>query len=132
GKPYDPATGQGVVGRNYTYQSGVGMTLFYENKHFAPFMGAGALCTGIDDYNGDNFDHSGLDFIGGGVVLQSQSGGRPIQFHPTPRGTPRWGGAWKAAVAKYYNSAIGIGAQGSVQAYRWNDRVFVTTYKNQF
>ena len=23
---------------------------------------------GIDDYNGDNFDHSGLDFIGGGVI----------------------------------------------------------------
>ncbi len=131
GKPYDPATGQGVIGKNYTYQSGTGATVFYEGKHFNPFMGAGSLAMGIDDYNGDNFDHAGLDFIGGGVISQSTAGGRPIQYHPVPKGTPRWGAAWKAAAAKYYNSSFGWGAQGSVQAYRGNYLDLDPTYKNE-
>jgi gluconate 2-dehydrogenase alpha chain len=131
GKPYDPATGTGVIGKNYTYQAGTQATLFYEGKNFNPFMGAGSLGMGIDDFNGDNFDHTGLDFIGGGVVLQSSPGGRPIQYHPVPKGTPRWGAAWKSAVAKYYNSSFGIGAQGSVQAYRGNYLDLDPTYKNQ-
>ncbi len=71
GKPYDPATGEGVIGKNYTYQTGTSATVFFEGKNFNPFMGAGSLAMGIDDYNGDNFDHSGLDFIGGGVISQS-------------------------------------------------------------
>ncbi len=132
GEAYDPSTGRGVVGKNYGYQSGTGMTLFYEGKSFNPFMGAGALSFGVDDYNGDNFDHSGLGFIGGGYIDQNASGGRPIQFHPVPRGTPRWGSAWKTAVAKYYNASFGVGVQGSVQAYRGNYLDLDPTYKNEY
>lgn len=132
GEPYDPASGEGVIGRNYTYQASSSVTMFYEGKHFNPFMGAGALSMSIDDFNSDNFDHRGLDFIGGGVVSQSSSGGRPIQYHPTPKGTPRWGSAWKAAVKKYYNSSFGVGSQGSVQAYRGNFLDLDPTYKNAF
>jgi gluconate 2-dehydrogenase alpha chain len=132
GKPYDPATGEGVIGKNYTYQTGTAATVFFEGKNFNPFMGAGSLSMGIDDYNGDNFDHSGLDFIGGGVITQGTASGRPIQYHPVPAGTPRWGAAWKAAAAKYYNSAFGWGAQGSVQAYRGNYLDLDPTYKNAF
>ena len=32
-----------------------------------------------------------------------QLGARPIQFHPVPRGTPRWGAEWKKAVVDDYN-----------------------------
>jgi gluconate 2-dehydrogenase alpha chain len=131
GKPYDPATGQGVIGKNYTYQTGTQATLFYEGKNFNQYMGAGSLSMGIDDYNGDNFDHSGLDFIGGGVISQSTGSARPIQYHPVPKGTPRWGAAWKAAAAKYYNSSMGWGAQGSVQAYRGNYLDLDPTYTNE-
>ena len=132
GQPYDPVSGKGVIGKNYTYQSGTSATLFFEGKNFNPFMGAGSLNMAIDDYNGDNFDHTGLDFIGGGVVGQSASGGRPIQYHPTPRGTPRWGSDWKAAMKKNYNSSFGWNAQGSVQAYRGNYLDLDPTYKNEF
>ena len=41
GKPYDPVTQTGVVGKNYCYQTGAGATLFFEGKYFNPFMGAG-------------------------------------------------------------------------------------------
>jgi gluconate 2-dehydrogenase alpha chain len=131
GKAYDPATGTGIIGKNYTYQAGTAATLFYEGKNFNPFMGAGSLSMAIDDYNGDNFDHSGLGFIGGGVILQNSSNGRPIGYHPVPKGTPRWGTAWKAAAAKYYNSSFSIGALGSVQAYRGNYLDLDPTYKNE-
>jgi gluconate 2-dehydrogenase alpha chain len=58
GRPYDPSTGEGVVGRNYAYQIGSGATVFFdENTYMNPYMGAGALQMVIDDFNGDNFDH---------------------------------------------------------------------------
>jgi hypothetical protein len=69
GQPYDPATGQATVGRNYTYQTMASVSVFYlESVRINPFMGAGALGTAIDDYNGDNFDHAGLGFVGGGYI----------------------------------------------------------------
>ena len=41
GEPYDPVTGKGAVGKNYCYQlSRMGVTMFFENKEFNPFMGA--------------------------------------------------------------------------------------------
>ena len=132
GTPYDPSTGKGVVGRNYTYQAGPGMQVFFDDKHFNTFMGAGALYLGLDDFNGDNFDHSGLDFVSGGNVFVASSGARPIGFHPVPEGTPRWGAAWKAAVKKYYNSAFTVASQDSVQAYRGNCLDLDPTYTNAY
>ena len=84
GKPYDPATGEGIVGKNYAYQITSSVNVFFDDKIMNPFVGAGALGTIINDFNGDNFDHSGLGFIGGGYVGVLQTGGRPIETHPTP------------------------------------------------
>ena len=33
----------------------------------------------IDEFNGDNFDHGPLGFVGGGYMGQVQTNGRPIQ-----------------------------------------------------
>jgi len=61
-------------------------------------MGAGALSMMIDDFDGDNFDHSGLGFIGGGLDRRSERrSAPPIDFNPVPAGTPRWGSEWKEA-----------------------------------
>ena len=57
GKPYDPKTGKGVVGKNYAYQVNGSVTLFFEDKFFNPFMGAGALASRIDDFHAnEQFD----------------------------------------------------------------------------
>ena len=131
GKPYDPSTGQGVVGRNYAYQLNTNGTFFFDkDKVFNPFMAAGALGAIIDDFNGDNFDHRNLGFIGGADVGQSTTGGRPIQFHPVPEGTPTFGAQWKKAVAHWYNRAFGMNAQGGVQAYRQNYLDLDPTYRD--
>jgi mono/diheme cytochrome c family protein len=37
---------------------------FFANKNFDPFVASGAIGMLIDDVNGDNFDHSGLGFVG--------------------------------------------------------------------
>jgi len=113
GKPYDPVTGKGVVGRNYTYQTSSGSTLFFDDKLFNPFIGSGALGMTMDDFNGDNFDHAKVGFVGGASITTSITGGRPIGHRPVPPGTPRWGAAWKSATRDNYQGVLGIGSQGS-------------------
>ncbi|MEP6830431.1 MAG: GMC family oxidoreductase [Rhizomicrobium sp.] len=133
GKPYDPAQGKGTVGRNYCYQTqGTAARLFFENKHFNPFIGSGALGAGIDDFNGDAFDHAGLDFVGGANISCGTSNGRPISNRPTPPGTPRWGAQWKKAAAETYQNFTAIGAQGSSYPARGNYLDLDPTYKDRF
>ena len=120
GRPYEPDSGDGVVGRSYSYQAGAGASLLFDDKFFNTFMGTGAVGIVIDDFNGDNFDHSGLGFLHGASISTGSTGARPIAYRPTPPGTPRWGSEWKRAVAKYYNRAFGIGAQTACLSYRQN------------
>jgi len=131
GKPYDPRTGEGVVGRNYCYQTTGGATVFMdENININPFMSSGAPGTMIDDFSGDNFDHSKLGFIGGQYVGSIMTGARPIEFHPTPPGTPAWGQEWKRAVARHYNHTILIQQHGTSTASRLNYLDLDPTYKD--
>jgi gluconate 2-dehydrogenase alpha chain len=131
GKPYDPNTGEGTVGRNYTYQTTGGPTVFMdESINVNPFMSSGAPGTMIDDFGGDNFDHSSLGFIGGQYVGSIMTGGRPIEFHPTPPGTPAWGLDWKRAVARHYNHAILVQQHGTSAPSRLNYLDLDPTYKD--
>jgi len=133
GRPYDAATGQGVVGRNYAYQAGGGATAFFDKETIMnQFMGAGALGTCMDDFNGDNYDFAKVGYIGGGGISCANSGARPIQYHPTPRGTPRWGSNWKKAVVDNYNHTARVGNQGAVMAYRQNYLDLDPTYTDGF
>jgi gluconate 2-dehydrogenase alpha chain len=131
GKPYDPVKDEGVVGRNYAYQTGSGATAFFENVNFNPFAAAGSLGCALDDFNSDNFDHGPLGFVGGASITNAYTNGRPIQYHPTPRGTPTWGPAWKKAVRETYQRVTSVGAQGSVMSYRGNYLDLDPTYKDQ-
>ncbi|TMH15853.1 MAG: GMC family oxidoreductase [Betaproteobacteria bacterium] len=132
GKPYDPVANTGVVGRNYAYQTPSSVTLFFEDKNFNSFMGAGGLGLAIDEFNGDNFDHSGLGFIGGGFMQAGSNGARPIEVRPVPVGTPRWGSEWKKAAAKYFNRSFSITIQGACQSYRTNYLDLDPTYRDAY
>jgi len=119
GQPYDPATGEGVVGRNYTHQTTSGVGLFFdESVHLNPFMGAGAAAVTMDDFCADNFDHGPLGFVGGGYIQVQVVSGAPISYHPVPSGTPAWGAAWKEAVRRYYNHSASITITGAAQPWR--------------
>jgi gluconate 2-dehydrogenase alpha chain len=120
GKPYDPTTGEGVVGKNYAYQTMSSVNVFFDDKIINPFIGAGALATVIDDFNGDNFDHSGKGFIGGAYIAGMVTGGRPIEMIYTPQGTPAWGMEWKHAAAKNYLRSFNLSIHGSSMSQRGN------------
>jgi gluconate 2-dehydrogenase alpha chain len=93
-------------------------------------MGAGALGMVIDDFNGDNFDHHGVGFLGGGYITMNNTGARPISTRPVPQGTPSWGPAWKQATAKWYRRTSYINCQGSNYASRGNYLDLDPTYRD--
>ena len=106
-----------------------GVSVFLdEDTHLNPYMGAGALGTAVNDWNGENFDHTGLGFIGGAYIAAYQTGGRPIQHHPVPSDTPRWGADWKRAVRRHYNSAMSLSVHGSSMPHRGNHLDLDPTY----
>ena len=72
----------------------------------------------IDEFNGDNFDHGKLGFVGGGYIGAVQTNGRPILGTRTPKGTPAWGAQWKQAVADNYLSSYETVTHGSSYSYR--------------
>ena len=120
GTPYDPASGAGLIGKNYAYQMcSVTAAHFDEDVQINPFIGAGAAGQrAIDEFNSDHFDHAGLGFIGGSVIYAGGTGGRPIEQMMLPPGTPTWGAGWKRAVRKHYLHSAPVIAQGSVMSYR--------------
>ena len=118
GKPYDPQSGQGVVGRNYAYQITSSVDVF-QDKLLNPFMGAGALGQGVDNFNTFNAPQ-GADFIGGGYIALWNTGGRPILQHSLPADAPKWGAGWKKAMHENYLTACSIATHGSVMSYRQN------------
>ncbi len=133
GKKYDPATGEGVVGRNYAYQLNGGAALHFDKEQpMNPFIGSGASGHAMDDFDGDNFDHGPLGFIGGSSINCINTGGRPIQQLSLPAGTPTWGAGWKKAAKESYIYQTSLGAQGSVMSYRDNYLDLDPTYKDQF
>ncbi len=132
GKPYDPSTGEGTTGRNYCYQTANGVQLFFDDKNFNPFIGGGAVGMGIDEFNNDNFDHSGLGFFGGGSIRVTPIGAAPISYRPVPPGTPAWGKEWKKATVKNYLSAMSIGCEASSYATRNNYLSLDPTYTDRF
>jgi len=132
GQVYDPATGKGLIGKNYCYQTGASATLFFEDKLFHPYMSSGGTSTLIDDFNANwDFDRAPLGYIGGSIIGTVQYGGRPIQWHPVPGGTPGWGKKWKEETAKWYERAMNIAAAGSVMPNRGNFLDLDPTYRNR-
>jgi gluconate 2-dehydrogenase alpha chain len=132
GKPYDPRSGEGMIGRNYSYQVTSSVDAFFDDKIFNPFIASGAIGMCIDEFNGDNFDHGPHGFVGGGYLGAVQTNGRPLQSTRTPKGTPRWGLEWKKAVAKNYLSNYEVVTHGGCCSYRDAYLDLDPTYTDRF
>ncbi len=132
GKKYDAATGEGVVGKNFCYQALAGINLFFKDRWLNPFLAGGCTGTVIDEFNSDNFDHTGLGFFGGGGICTTITGGRPIRGRRLPPGAPRWGTGWKQASADWYAHSFTFASQGSCYPHRENfldlDPVYTDAY----
>lgn len=131
GEQYDPETGRGTLGKNYAYQILPSTSGFFDEQ-MNVFMGAGALGMTIDDFNGDNFDHSDLDFIHGASLSITQTGNRPILTNPIPPDTPSWGADFKKASIHNYTRSLSIGGQGASMPHRDNYMSLDGTYKDVY
>lgn len=97
--PNGLSNNHGQVGRHYMSHNETALinALFPENIN--NWYGLPAQGVGVDNWADDNFDHSGLDFIGG-VNLWVMSNRRPIAAaSQTSFGKTRnWGSDWKSFV----------------------------------
>ncbi len=132
GAPYDPATQRGVVGRNFCHQTSSTLSVFYKDRWINPFFAAGSSQTVLDEFNGDNFDHTGLGFMGGAYIFNNTTNGRPIATRPLPPGTPLWGTKWKQANADWYAHAFNITTIGSCYPHVENYLSLDPTYRDAY
>jgi gluconate 2-dehydrogenase alpha chain len=111
----------GQVGKHYMLHMTPHAYGLFPGRRLNRFNGAPGQVLSLDDWNADNFDHSGLGFIGG-AMLSSMHELKPIQVTslPLPPGVPRWGAGWKDWIAKNANSIGTVNAQMEVLAYEHN------------
>jgi gluconate 2-dehydrogenase alpha chain len=104
--PNGLSNNHGQVGRHYFSHNQIGGVIALFPKRLNNWYGLPAQGVAVDNWADDNFDHSGLDFIGGGN-LWVYSDRRPIAAAgmSTFGRAPRWGSAWKAFIKQYGDSA---------------------------
>jgi gluconate 2-dehydrogenase alpha chain len=133
GTAYDPATGKGTVGRNYSYQNLNRVTLFFDEKVQAnQFIGIGGGGTTFDDLNGKQLDNAAAGFVGGGVIWARQPGGGPVRGIKTAPGVPNWGSAWKKGVKAAFRHSFYYEVQGSCMSYKDSYLSLDPTYTDGF
>ena len=86
----------------------------------------------IDDFNGDSFDHSNLDFIHGGNISITQTGSRPIATNVIQPDTPTWGAEFKKRSIHNYTRTLSLGAQGASISHKENYLSLDGTYKDAY
>ncbi len=136
GEQYDPETREGVIGRNFNgqYNSAFhGAIGYFENEKWNLYMGAGALGAAVNDYAADNFDHTDVDFIGGGAIELRQYGfGAISSSNNYPSDTPSWGAEYKKQSLKYAYSALHIWYTSIAMSYWHNYLDLDPTYKDEY
>ncbi|GAB4249860.1 MAG: GMC family oxidoreductase [Thermoleophilia bacterium] len=109
--PNGLANNSGQVGLHYMNHLFVGLNGHYPDHRLGRYNGTVGQHTSMDDFNGDNFDHSDLNFIGGGVISATQEA-KPIgTARSTPPGVPNWGTEWKRWLSENGDRVAGLLAQ---------------------
>jgi gluconate 2-dehydrogenase alpha chain len=132
GEPYDPATGQGAVGRNLTHQVSFTAAVAFFEKPLNRFMGSAPSGMRISDFDGDTMDHGNLPFLRGGTMAGIGKGYQPIVSFGTlpPSVKARWGAEWKKAAVYWYDRVGAVSFSGEHIAYRDNYMDLDPTYKD--
>lgn len=130
---------RGQVGRNFTHQMWYApVTGQFPGRRFNLYMGNTSTMNAIYDFYGMVFDHSNVDFIGGGGIYSTLGEREPITSSGSlPLGSdedselvqggngekPRnWGREWKDALRNHWDNQAAVAIQGDSFAYK--DYVF--------
>ena len=133
GEPYDPKTGKGTVGRNFTHQVLVhNIVTLYMDKPLNRFMSNGAGGISIDDFDGDNFDHNTVPFVGGFILRANNDTSLAIKSFGVvpPSVKAKWGSEWKKAAVEHFDRTTSIGFIGEHIAYKGNYLGLDPVYKD--
>lgn len=119
--PEGLANNHGQVGRHFIAHVVPRAFGRFPGRRLNIFNGVGSQVTCVDDWNGDHFDHTGLGFVGGGV-MGARHEVMPIEFAqwPRPPGVPRWGTAWKRWISENAQSVGTTYAQFDALPYESN------------
>src|SRR5437588_3035792 len=114
--PTGLANSSGQVRKHLMAHIGARAFAAFDDRHVNIYMGPSAQKHTLDDFNADNFDHGGLDFIRGAQISSGPAGleggpiGTAMNMNPPP-GVPRWGAAYRDFFAKYFTRHTAITGQ---------------------
>ncbi len=99
----------GLVGKYFMAHHYPSVWGYFDTTVTNPSAGPWASCLCMDNFNGNNFDHTGLGFIEGAMMqamggdLQAITGSGVGPWGvPLPDGTPSFGQGYKQALKKYF------------------------------
>ena len=119
--PNGLSNNHGQVGRHYfSHHQGAGVSALFPFNTGA-WYGLPAQGVAVDNWADDNFDHGGLNFIGGGN-LWAMSDRRPIAAANanTWNQAPSWGTAWKTWIRENADRSHGSYIQKTTLPYEDN------------
>jgi gluconate 2-dehydrogenase alpha chain len=114
--PNGLANSSGHVGKHLMAHISPRVFATFDDRFVNIYMAPNAQKHSADDFNADNFDHSGLGFIRGAQIsvtspdLEAGPIGAAMSMNP-PSGIPRWGAAYRDFLAKYFARHAAIVAQ---------------------
>lgn len=115
------ANSSGLVGKYILGHGDVRAFGLFDNYVINGFIGPGSAATRIDDFNGNNFDHSGLGFIRGGTI-GTTGGGTPVErTDVVPAGMRRWGKDYKEYFLHYYTRTFDLNMQAETLPHADNE-----------
>jgi gluconate 2-dehydrogenase alpha chain len=119
--PHGLSNNHGQVGKHFVAHVTPHVFGVFPGRRLNVFSGPWSQATCVDDWNGDNFDHTGLGFLGGGMLSASHEL-KPIAIArgPLPRSVGRWGTAWKAWLASHAQSIAAVTGQFDALSYETN------------
>jgi gluconate 2-dehydrogenase alpha chain len=119
--PNGLANSSGQLGKHMMAHMMANVFVGFDDRHMNIYMGPSAQKHTLDDFNADNFDHSGVGFIRGSQISigtgNLQGGPIALTTVAAPPGTPRWGAAYRDFLAQYYTRHAAMVAQTENLAY---------------
>jgi len=104
GFPRGLGNNNGQVGRHFMTHSFPMSFGVFPGRTLNRWGGAGAQATGIDNFDGDNFDHTGAGFIGGAMLMAPAENKTIVNAIWSAPSVPRWGSEWKRWFATHAGS----------------------------
>lgn len=109
--PHGLANNHGRVGKYFMTHQYPEVSGVFEGVRFNRFTGPAGQSVAVDDYNADNFDHTGLGFLRGGTILIYNELYPIVASNTVPPSVPAWGRGYKEFVVKHWNSTAFLGSQ---------------------